>query len=341
MPATTITAEGAAPIPYDPERTAISQMYVEPGMIADQVLPPIARLGVNKFDYFRWKRADAFVLPDNRLGRTGMPTQVEFEGEKVTDSCEDYGLMDLVPQTDVDAAASAANRTPEEADPLNNATIMLTHLQKLAREVRVANLVFGANSYDATLRTALQAANRFDNDASDPVGIIEDQLNKPLIRPNVGVIGQEAWSKLRRHPAVVSARNRNDGEKGMATRREVAELFELDEILVGRSRVASSAEGQDLALKRAWGKSFALIHRGGPGAVTPGGEAGSERAGMMPNVRVPTFGFTAPYVPLEVRTAFKPDRGVKGAHMVAVVESCKEVICGGDAFGAILLTVIA
>lgn len=337
MPPTTITAEGATPLPYDPQRTAISQEYREPGMIADRVLPRTHRLGSRKFSYQRWRKADAFIVPDTRLGRVGKPAQVEFEAEKVTDETEDHGLCDYVPQADVDAASNSAMRQPEESDPLDNATVMLTHLMLLAREVRVANAVFAPASYDATLRSALGVGSRFDEGNTDVIEAIDDALQLPIVRPNVAVMGQQVWVALRRHPDVLKAIHMGEGDKGLASRRAVAELFELDEILVGRSRVASNVEGQDLALKRAWGKSMALIYRGGPA----GGTEGSEGVGMAPDTRTPTFGFTASYVDMEMRTAFRADRGVRGAHMVAVLESSKEVICGGDAFGYLFANAVS
>ena len=339
-----ITAEGAIPFPHDPARTAIVQMYTEPGMIADRVLPPTPPLGKGEFKWFRYKIDDSFQVPDTRLGRKSMPTEVEFEGEEVTDATKHYGLRDSVPQEDVDAVGATGSSSREWASPVDTAAIRMTHLLKLDREVRVADRVFGADQYGTGYKETLSAEDRFDADGSDPLGTLEDALLTPVFRPNVVVFGQGAWSAFRQHKNVLAATNKQSGaEAGLASRRAVAELLEVDEVLVGRSRVASNREGQDLTLKRAWGKSVACLYRGAyGGSATPGGQAGSERQeGLVSDLGRATFGFTAVYVPLNAYSRFNQGLGIKGATELIVRESCKEVISGGTGFGYLISGVVA
>ena len=270
-----ITAEGAIPFPHDPARTAIVQMYTEPGMIADRVLPPTPPLGKGEFKWFRYKIDDSFQVPDTRLGRKSMPTEVEFEGEEVTDATKHYGLRDSVPQEDVDAVGATGSSSREWASPVDTAAIRMTHLLKLDREVRVADRVFGASHYGSGYKETLSETDRFDADGSNPLGTLEEALVTPIFRPNVVIFGQSAWSAFRQHKNVLAATNKQSGaEAGLASRQAVAELLEVDEVLVGRSRVASNREGQDLTLTRAWGKSVACLYRGAyGGSATPGGVA--------------------------------------------------------------------
>ncbi len=341
---TTITATGAIPFPHDPARTAIVQMYTEPGMIADRVLPPTPPLGKSEFKWFRHRVEDSFEVPDARLGRKGRPVEVEFEGEEVTDSTDHYALLDTVPQEDVDAAAATPTSASEWADPVDTAAIRLTHLLKLAREVRTADLVFGAASYGAGYKETLSAGDRFDAQAAQPLKTLEDALTTPIFRPNVVVFGQAAWSAFRQHKDVLAATNKQSGaESGLASRRAVAELLEVDEVLVGRSRVASSKPGQDLVLKRAWGKSVACLYRGAYGrSAAPGGEAGSERAeGLQSDIARATFGFTAVYQPLGTYSRLNEGLGIRGATELIVRESSKEVVSGGTGFGYLISGAVA
>ncbi|MDD9822305.1 MAG: phage capsid protein [Gammaproteobacteria bacterium] len=340
----TNSPSGATPFPFDPARTAIVQEYREKGMIADRVLPPTPPLGKTEFKYFKYKMEDAFVVPDAEMGRKGMPHEVEFEGEEVVDQCINYGLRDSVPQQDIDDAAATATSAMEWADPVDTAALFLTHLLKLNREVRVANLVFNTNSYGADYRMAVGNGSRFDDADSDPWSLLETGMNTPLQRPNIAVFGQEAWSKFRAHPKVLKAVHGNDGDAGLATRRAVAEELEVDEVLVGRSRIANNKEGQPLALKRAWGKSVALLYRGAfLGGGKPGGKPGSEGTMELEMTttdrRNPTFGFTGIYLPLSVHSRFRSERGAKGEHEVLVRESCKEVVSGKE-FGFYFSTVV-
>ena len=340
--AETITARGAIPFPFDPVRTAIVQMFMEPGMISDRVLPPAPRIGKSEFKWFRYKIDDAFIVPDTRLGRKSEPTEVEFEGEEVVDQTDHYGLRDSVPLEDTDAAGAASGSSAEWADPADTAVMYLTHLLKLDRELRVASLVFDTDQYGEGYKTALGAEDKFSAADSNPLETLEDALTTPIFRPNVLVFGQEPWSKFRMHKHVLAATNKQSGaESGMASRQAVAELLEVDEVLVGRSRVARTREGQALELKRAWGKSVACLYRGAfAGSSAPGGVAGSERqegmAPMISDARRPTFGFTAVYQPLEARSRFNEGKGIKGVNEVLVRESCKEVISGGNGFGYLI-----
>lgn len=344
---TTIASQGAVPFPVHPELTAIAQHYIEQegSFIADRVLPPAPQLGQAKFEYTRYLKADAFVVPDPTLGRKSEPQEVEISGEKVTDSTQDYGYRDLIPQSDVDAAMSSGGDSSmsQWRDPRTTAVIYMTHLLRLAREKRVADLVFATSSYGGDYRKTLQSSARWTQDDADPVGDLDAALNAPIIRPNIVVFGQEAWTAFRKHSKVIDAIYHGGSSAGLARRRDVAELLEVDELLVGHSRIATSKEGQALALGRVWGKGCAVIYRGAfaVGGGQPGGDAGSEGRGrLMSDMKRPTFGFTAPYVPVTVRQRFDEGRGVKGVHDVTVIESCREVICGGEGMGYLLSGVV-
>ena len=334
--AETISSSDASPFPHDPVRTAIILLYHEPGMIAHRVLPPTPPLGSEKFDYTKFEIGDAFQVPNTDLGRKSEPQEVEVQGKRVVDSTRHHGLRDAVPQSDVDNAMVRRDGAPNWMDPRDLAAINLKHLLQLAREVRTADTVFATTSYGADYRIALAQADRFDKDAADPLGVLETALETPIFRPNVVVFGQKPWSKFRQHPKVLKAVNRVSGaDSGLASRQGVAELLEVDEVLVGRSRVASSEEGQELALKRAWGKHVACIYRGATavGTSMPGGDAGSQQQeglDLVSNKDTTTFGFNAVYQPEEVLSRFNPIRGIKGVHELIVRESCREVICGPE-----------
>jgi len=336
----TVTSSDASPFPHDAVRTAIVLMFHEPGMIASRVLPPTPPLGSSKFDYKRYMMGDAFQVPNTDLGRKGEPQEVEFEGEEVVDRTRHHGLKDSVPQEDVDGAMVNRDGAVLWQDPRDIAAMGLTRFLRLAHEVRTANAVFNPANYGADYKVTLSGNSQFSHAESDPLVKMAEVLEVPIFRPNVIVFGQQPWLKFRTHPKVLKATNRASGaDSGLATRKDVAALLEVDEILVGRSRVASNKEGQDLALKRAWGNHIACIYRGAYAGGMPGGDAGSEQQeglDLVSNKDTATFGFTAVYQALEALSRFNPALGIKGAYELIVRESCKEVICGGSAFGYLL-----
>ncbi len=336
--ATEISVTDAALLPVDPVRTAVALSYNEPGAIADRVLPPLPRLPQDQFWWREYAKADAYVVPDVSLGRTGEPAQVEFGGKRIEDRTEHHGLMDVVPVSDQDAAMSGG-----WSDPANVAAVNLRHLLALAREKRTADLVFSASSYSADYMTDLASANggndQFDEDGGDVLGVIEAARTAMVFPPNVAVIGQSAWSKLRLHPKVLKAVNRVSGaDSGMASRMAVAELIEVDELLVGSVRIATSKRGNAVTTARVWGKHMALIHRGTLGAAqTMGDTGGMSGETLISSQDIPTFGFTAVYVEMMVHSMIATKRGIKGAHEIIARDSCKEVVAGGKAgFGYLI-----
>lgn len=295
------------PFPVNPILVAIAIAYSNRALIADAVLPRLTPMSKEEFSYFKYTLADGFTIPDTKVGRRSKPNEVSFSGAEVTDRTQDYGLEDPIPQSDID------NADPRYS-PLNHSTEQLTNLILLDREVRVANLVFNPATYAAANQETLAAGDQFSNPDADVLRIIEEGLNTPIMRPNVAVFGQSAWSALRRHPQINKAVHGNSGDAGMATRQQVAELFELQEILVGQSLLNTARKGQPVAMQQVWGNSAAFIMRDS----------------MADNRNGTTFGFTAQYKTRVAGAVSDRDIGLHGGQRVRVGESVKEVISAPD-----------
>lgn len=290
------------PFPTDPALTAIALAYHNAAMIADLVLPR-SPVGKREFKYYEHDMAEGFTVPDTRVGRKSRPGQVEFHATEKTSSCDDYGLDDAVPQDDIDNA-------PSHYDPRGRAVEGITNLIELDREVRTAGLVFNADTYPAGHKETLSGADQFSDAASTPLAVISAALDKVIMRPNIMVIGQPAWTILRQHPEIVKAAHGNSGDKGMASRQAVAELFELEELVVGQAWVNTARRGQAANYQRTWGKHIALLHRDRNADTRQGA----------------TFGLTAQF---GGRVAGSwPDRniGLRGGEFVRAGESVKELI---------------
>jgi hypothetical protein len=153
-----------------------------------------------------------------------------------------------------------------------------------------------------------------DTANADPVAAIGDALDVPVMRPNIAVFGQATWTKLRRHPKLVQAIKGTAQGAGIVTRQEFAELFELQQVLVGAGFVNTAKKGQETSMSRVWGKHAAFIYRdraAGPQAgVTFGytAQCGGKTSGSIPELRV----------------------GLTGSERVRVGERVKEIICAAD-----------
>lgn len=256
-----------SPYPIDPALTAIAIAYRNPGYIADVVLPRI-RVGKQAFKFMQYATETQFTAPDSLVGRRSRPNQVTLEGAEIADATEDHALDGGVPRADVENA-------DERYDPLGDEVAFIMELVALRREMRVAGIVFSAATYDVGLKATLAGASQFSDPGSDPITAINAALDVPLMRPNQMVFGQGGWTKFRSNPVIVEAVLGTGAKKGVVKREAVAELFEVNEVVVGQARGNTAKKGQPAALARLWGNHLALTYKApvpqAKGAVTFGG----------------------------------------------------------------------
>ena len=300
----------AAPFPVTPQLQAISLAYRNNKLIADEVLPRVP-VGLQSFKYMSYPKGQLMTLTETRVGRKGKPNEVEFTGTEITDSTNDEALDDGVPVNDINLAA--AQGLP---DPIGGAVESLTDLIALKREARAAALVFATGNYAAANKVTLAGDDQW-NDAtgtSDPIAHIMTGLDACIMRPNVMVLGNAVASVLRRHPKIVKAYNGTAGDSGIVSLAYLAELFELEQVLVGQGWVNTAKRGQSVNLSRVWGNSCALIYRNK----------------LANTQRGATFGFTAQYGTRVAGTEYDKNIGMRGGQLVRVGESVKELLMAND-----------
>ncbi|HIC81913.1 MAG TPA: capsid protein [Kiloniellaceae bacterium] len=298
------------PFVYDPVLTGIALAYQGDRLIADNVLPRIPVLA-KRFAWMKWDKDEGFTLPETLVGRTARPREVEFTAQKINDEAYDYGLDDPIPNDDVTQAQNAG------IDPFGRATTGLMKFIALDREVRVAGLVFNAANYDAANKTQLVGNQQWtDKLNSDPVADITTGMDAAFIRPNTMTIGRVAYTALVTHPKTVTAVGMADQSAGVVKRRQLLELFELDNIFVGESRINQAKKGQTASYGRIWG-NHCLLHYNDPQVQS------TEES-------QPTFGFTAEFGSRVSGTISEPKRGLRGTETVRTGETLKEVIAAAD-----------
>ncbi|ETR79289.1 capsid protein [Afipia sp. P52-10] len=305
------------PFVVDPALTAIAVGYRNEAqtLIADEVLPRVD-VPAEKFKWTEYPLEESFNLPDTRVGRRGRVNQLEFSGTEKTDSVEDHGLETPIPNSDIDAAATAREQNRSTYDPEGHSTMMLTDTMLNVREARVASLVQNLNTYAPSRRVTLSGGSQFSDYAnSDPITVLKTALEGTLVyRPNVLAMGQPVWSKLSSHPHIVNAIRGNLTNKGMVTREEFAALFEVNKVLVGEAWVNTAKPGQPVSLQRAWGKHISCLHIN-PLARAEGGI---------------TFGMTAQYGSRIAGRIIDPDVGLQGGVRIRAGERVKELIVAQD-----------
>lgn len=310
-----------APFVIQSHLTAITLAYRNQRFVADDVLP---RVPVNSpsFKWSKYTLADGFTIPDTRVGRKSAPNEIDWTATEQTSSVVDYGLDDRIPQADIEAAAAAARVAGATGiDPRMRSTELLSDLVALDREKRVADLLFTLGTYPAANRTTLSGASQWSHADADPISAMLTALDVPLIRPNTLVLGQATWTALRMHPKVAAAIFPGGGNAAKGgtpvSRQALADVLEIDEVIVGQGWYNSAKPGQTASMARLWGKHAALIMKA-PVIASP-------ETSM-------TFGFTAQYLTRVAGTIEQDSSvGLRGGERVRVGESVKEVVAASDA----------
>ncbi|MHB1333396.1 MAG: phage capsid protein [Sulfuriferula sp.] len=303
--------------PVNPQLTAIAIGYKNPdvALIADQVLPrfPTAK----KFNYTVYNTSQGYTVPNTKVGRKSEPTMADFGGTSVPNEVVDYGLDDLLPVDEI----QAFDDMPKPAsggpiDPQALSAMMLTGLIELDREVRVAATVFNANNYVAGNQQTLAGTSQWSDYAnSNPLSDLLAALDATLIRPNKLILGQHVWTVLRQNPKIVNAFYHTPQNSGSIPKEGLAELLEIDEVIIGAGFVNVARKGQTPNYQRVWGKHASLIYSSLTAAQTA----------------QPCYGFTAQWGTRIAGALSEPKSGLRGGVRIRVGESVQEVISAIDA----------
>ena len=287
----------------------IAIAYQNEALIADRVAP-YSPVDAEIFDWYEYDKREEFTITDDEVGRYTPPNEIVFSAEIKTDRTVDRGLSSPIPYKDV----YNARTTRRLVQPIGHAIEQVMKRVLLNREKRVADTVFNLNTYLPNLRETLSGTDRWLNSASKP----KDQINAALdsddllCRPTHLVLGAKAWTALKQNPQIVESVVATGAKEGNAQQRAVAELFELEGLIVGRSRRDDANPGAPMNLTRLWGNHAALI------AINP--------LARTDTAQEPTFMLTARFGERIAMSKDDDDIGLYGGVRVKAGESVKELV---------------
>lgn len=291
-------------------------------MIADMVCP-VVQVTKPSDKFFKFDAKTMFEEQQVALtGSEAMPGRVRYQISTDNYSVLDYGIMDFVSYKEMESADAPI-------DPQKHAVKVCTSRLDIAKERRVASLLFTSGNYGSNT-AALSGVDRWDTTTSDPVQKIDDAIEACSARPNVMVIGAQAWKSLKNHPKLkemILSRASVGGKASplRVTQQIVAEAFELDAIYVGKAKYLTNNEGATAAYGYIWGKSCALI-----------------RVTDDPSMReTETFAKQFRQGQRETQIIDAPLPGVRGGMYVKVTESLDEKVIGGESAGYLYTTVVS
>lgn len=207
--------------------------------------------------YGSQKRSDQFFVYNQgdlarlQVAKRGQNTPAERGGFDWTESTFSTVKYDLATEADLEAYENMDEPLSAEAD----AMAFLNMQMKLNSEKRWADTCFktGVWGLDVTGASSPSGSEvkQWDLSGSDPLGDIEDvkaqvQASCGGFEPNTVIMGRDVWRKLVRHPDVLDlykANGNGEGARATATLRAIAELLEVDRVLVSRAVINSAKKG--------------------------------------------------------------------------------------------------
>jgi hypothetical protein len=211
---------------------------------------PVVPVAKQSGKYAVFNKKDRFSRPVTARGPKAKANEIDWGGDFETYSCSEYALREFLPDS-ISANADAPIR------PRVRAVEILTDLILLDREIRVAALATTAANYDSAHKTTLTGNSQLDQYAtSDPLGVIDTAKAACFTDPNTLIMGKAVYDRLKRHPQLL------DHVKGGSTSaspaavglEQMAEIFEVERVLVGAAQYNSANRGQTASFSRVWGK---------------------------------------------------------------------------------------
>lgn len=170
--------------------------------------------------------------------------------------CINHALMTDVP------IESLNNADPIYVQKLfNGGAEYLKDILMLNWEVRVANQV---NSTSNVGSSAAVSSSWTDLSNSDPLTdmntVIDNVQDTTGVRPNRVTFGLTAWRNFRRNNTVRNLIFGTNNGGGYVSRQQVADLLEIEHVLVGGAYQNTAAEGQSESLSKVWNNNVLVSY---------------------------------------------------------------------------------
>lgn len=265
-----ITYTGGYAIPRLDLGMAYQEFEPEPGLfIAEDVFVPFgtprrdAKLSVRK-------RESMLQLTETRRASKGTFNRIDSDLKDIEYACDTHGLEGLV--DDEERALYASDFDAEMATVLD-----VDMALRLAKEVRTANVLFGAQwtGGGAARYTDVSAAQPITNPASDQIGVILDASEK--VRTGTG--GMMANALVLSYGNLLQLLQ-NTGIKAMfpganqvtlgMLEQILPAIFGLQKIIVGRAMYCTSAEAAATpTFASVWSDDYMAVCRVAPSPSAP------------------------------------------------------------------------
>lgn len=284
---------------------------MEGGLIARKLFPPSpVDRDDSKYPYFD---KGNFTIPDDNIADfEGEARRTDVSGEMKPIHCVSHALkegIDVRKNRQMDGPFKVKERAAAQR---------LTYKLMLREEARVAAKVAAHSNATTLSGTGTAVGNFWKSSGGDPFAVMELARSNLWFEPNTLVLAYDVLLALKQHSKVLAKLGASDMQ--VVTIAKLAELFEVNQILVGTSRWAGArrkANGTAI-LSRLWANLAAFAY------VDPADQAVTcGKIFLESQAAVDADGFL-------VRTWHDASKGMEGTDMVQVGLASTEDIIADD-----------
>lgn len=240
----------------DAALTNVSVAYKNGAYISDIIAPPV-NVKKQSDKYFVYDSARERLRETNDKRAPGAEaSEVDFALSTDNYFCDDHALASVITDEERSNADQAIQPDIERVE-------FLADKIALNKEIALSSRILSGNDIPGdTLSGTAQWSDYTNTTTSDPVAAIEAKKiaiqEAVQVLPNTLVLPYEVYQKVRFHPKVV--------EKiayvrmGVATPSILAELFDVERVLVPRAFKNTAKKGQSPSLSYIWGKNAMLLY---------------------------------------------------------------------------------
>lgn len=245
---------GQSQLHVDQALTNVSVAYQNADFVAERMFPGVP-VGKQSNKYFIGSK-HLLRGDDDRRRPGALANEITWDYSTDTYYADGHALKAVIPDEWRENADAAINL---DVDATENLTAKI----QLVKEINLAAyLVANATTVD-------MAAKKWDDDTKDPVKEIDVQ--KETIakatgkRPNVLMVSRPVFRGMRNNAKVVgrvtAAIGGQVGDRNLVTAAQLANLLEVDELIISDAVKLTSNEGATDVLDYVWGKYAALFYR--------------------------------------------------------------------------------
>lgn len=237
-----MTLQEILALPRDNMLSNVAVEFQPTGLIADQILPVVG-VTLETSGYYTFDDGN-FSIPEAKRNPRSVYKEIDFGVTADTYRAEEYGIETRIDDRERKNAPGAVDLDVGKTRRATNGIL-------LNRERRVANLV--TSTANVTQNTTLVGAAQWSDPTSDPQVTARAARaairSKTGVKPNKLMLGNDVFEALRIHPKVIDFM---DG--GRASIQDLADYFEVGELIVAGAIYNSAREGQTATLVDLWGK---------------------------------------------------------------------------------------